>query len=140
MSLARGLANLGVDPQALPKATDKALRALRNTLSHDTGRWILSPHREARCEWPLTLQTETMQHYVIDRSFIDDNNTRWIIDYKTGDHLDGDVAEFLDQEQIRYREQLENYGRIVSLIDTRPIRLALYFPLLADWRFWDYQG
>lgn len=137
-ALRRGLGNLGVDPQALEGATEKALRALHNTLADSTGRWILERHHDARCEWPLTLHDDITRHYVIDRSFVDEDGTRWIIDYKTGDHLDGDISAFLDQERERYREQLETYGRIVSLIDPRPIRLALYFPLFADWRVWDY--
>jgi ATP-dependent exoDNAse (exonuclease V) beta subunit len=138
--LQRGLINLGVDSSELERATAKALRAIRNTLQHDTGRWILDNHAEARCEWPLTLQQDGPRHYVIDRTFVDAGGTRWIIDYKTGEHLEGDREAFLDQEQARYREQLETYGRIVRLLETRPIRLALYFPLFADWRVWDYPG
>jgi len=134
----RGLSNLGVASAELDAATEKTLRALRQTLAHDTGRWILGAHAEARCEWPLTLYDETARHYVIDRSFVDADNVRWIIDYKTGEHLAGDRDAFLDQEQARYRTQLETYARIVNLLDDRPIRLALYFPLFADWRVWDY--
>ena len=32
------------------------------------------------------------------------------------------------------------YPEFVRGLDPRPIRLALYFPLFADWRVWDYQG
>jgi len=134
----RGLQNLGVDDGELGGALDKTLRALRRTLADDTGRWILGSHAEARCEWPLSVHDETTRHYVIDRSFVDQDGTRWIIDYKTGEHLAGDRDAFLDQERERYRAQLENYARIVRLLDDRPIRLALYFPLFADWRVWDY--
>lgn len=134
----RGLRNLGVVDAELDGAVEKALRALRLMLADDTGRWILAPHKEAACEWPLTLHDETAQHYVIDRTFVDERDVRWIIDYKTGEHLDGDRAAFLDREQERYRTQLETYGRIVRQLDPRPIRLALYFPLFADWRVWDY--
>jgi hypothetical protein len=28
----------------------------------------------------------------------------------------------------------------VRLLEDRPIRLALYFPLFPDWRVWDYAG
>lgn len=133
-----GLAQLGVVTAELPRATDKALRALRSTLNDDKGRWILDRHPQARCEWPLTVLDGEPQRYVIDRSFIDDQGVRWIIDYKTGDHLDSDITRFLDDEQVRYRAQLENYARIVRELEDRPIRLALYFPLFADWRAWDY--
>jgi ATP-dependent exoDNAse (exonuclease V) beta subunit len=138
-TLRRGLHNLGVDSGELDRAVAKAQRALRQTLADENGRWILAPHREAQCEWPLTLHEETSLHYVIDRTFVDENGVRWIIDYKTGEHLEGDRAAFLDQEQARYREQLETYGRIVRLLEDRPICLALYFPLFPDWRVWDYK-
>jgi len=137
-TLRRGLQNLGVDSNELERAVTKTRRALRQTLEDEHGRWILAHHREAQCEWPLTLHEETSQHYVIDRTFVDQDGMRWIIDYKTGEHLEGDRAAFLDQEQERYREQLETYGRIVRLLEDRPIRLALYFPLFPDWRVWDY--
>jgi len=134
----RGLQNLGVDGSEIDRALDKTLRALRQTLADETGRWILGAHTEARCEWPLSVHDEVTRHYVIDRSFVDRDGTRWIIDYKTGEHLAGDRDAFLDQELERYRAQLENYARIVRLLEDRPIRLALYFPLFADWRVWDY--
>ena len=133
-----GLRHLGVDANDLDAAVGKAMRALRLTLGHETGRWILGHHTEAHCEWPLTVHDDVAGHYVIDRTFVDDSGRRWIIDYKTGEHLDLDRDAFLDREQARYRGQLENYARIVRLLETRPIRLALYFPLFADWRVWDF--
>ena len=73
---------------------------------------------------------------VIDRSFVDADGVRWIVDYKSGRHEGGGSRAFLDREQERYREQLERYGRLMSAMDGRPIRLALYFPALAGWREW----
>ena len=43
---------------------------------------------------------------VIDRSFVDADGTRWIVDYKSGRHQGGDPRAFLDREQQRYRDQL----------------------------------
>ena len=132
------LAHLGVDPQEMPKATEKTLRALRNTLTHEQGRWILDRHPQEACELPLTVHDPYSRHYIIDRTFVDEQGTRWIIDYKTGDHLGEDVNGFLDAELERYREQLHNYARSMQLAEDRPIRLALYFPMLKDWRTWNY--
>ncbi len=133
-----GLAALGVDPNRLDSACDKVLRALRQTLAHEQGQWILAEHEQAACELPLTVVGDDgLPHqYVIDRTFVADG-VRWIVDYKTGEHLGSDIEAFLDQEQERYREQLENYARIMRLLEDRPIRLALYFPLLQAWRVWD---
>jgi len=131
------LATLGVDPQEMERASEKTLRALRNTLSHDQGRWILQEHESHACELPMTVHDEQFRHYVIDRTFVDESGTRWIIDYKTGDHLEEDVEAFLDAEQQRYREQLERYATIMRLLEERPIKMALYFPLLRSWRVWE---
>ncbi|MBS1834994.1 MAG: hypothetical protein JST65_19905, partial [Acidobacteria bacterium] len=63
---------------------------------------------------------------------------RWIIDYKTSTHEGGELEWFLDGEQLRYRPQLERYGRLFRLAEpARPIRLGLYFPLLGAWREWE---
>jgi ATP-dependent helicase/nuclease subunit A len=74
----------------------------------------------------------------VDRTFVDEHGTRWIIDYKTGVHEGGDVDEFLDRERERYQVQLERYGELMRAIKPGPIRLGLYFPLLRGWREWAY--
>ena len=58
------------------------------------------------------------------------------MDYKTGTHEGGDLEEFLDREQERYREQLEQYAALMKMLDKREIRLGLYFPLFNGWREW----
>ena len=48
---------------------------------------------------------------------------------------------FLAREVDRYREQLERYARVVRSLDARPIRLALYYPLVAGgWREWSFEA
>ena len=74
----------------------------------------------------------------IDRTFVDSDGTRWIIDYKTSRHEEEDVDAFLDQQQERYKEQLEKYGALMKLHGDEPVRLGLYFPLLQGWREWEY--
>ena len=76
----------------------------------------------------------------IGRTFVDQDGTRWIIDYKTSRHEEEDVDAFLEQQQERYREQLEKYGSLMGLYEERPIKLGLYFPLLQGWREWEYKG
>jgi ATP-dependent exoDNAse (exonuclease V) beta subunit len=66
---------------------------------------------------------------VIDRSFVEQGE-RWIIDYKTGEHRGGDLEGFLRSEADRYRPQLQRYRAALALSDPRPIRTALYFPLI----------
>ena len=72
----------------------------------------------------------------IDRTFVDAAGTRWIVDYKTSRHEGAGREEFLDREQERYRPQLERYAALMRRLGPEPVRLGLYFPLLAAWREW----
>jgi hypothetical protein len=133
----RELALLGVEPQDLDAAALRITGALESVWRDPVGRWILEPRKEAWSELRLSVQTaERIEHVQLDRSFVADDGQRWIIDYKTGRHLGADIDQFLQDEVDRYREQLTNYARAIAAIDPRPIRVGLYFPLMArlmDW-------
>jgi len=77
---------------------------------------------------------------VIDRTFIDEQGVRWIIDFKTSVHEGADRDAFLDNERVRYAAQLQRYGALMRMAENREIRLGLYFPLLGGWREWRYEG
>jgi ATP-dependent exoDNAse (exonuclease V) beta subunit len=132
------LAGLGIPEPELPAAAARVEEALGRVLADPRGRWLLDPdHEAARSELALCgVDGGAVTNVVIDRSFVDADGVRWIVDYKSGRHEGGDSRAFLDREQERYREQLERYGRLMSAMDGRPIRLALYFPVLAGWREW----
>ena len=73
---------------------------------------------------------------VIDRTFVDEQGVRWIVDYKSSSHEGADLDGFLASEQERYRPQLERYAALMRHLGPEPIRLGLYFPLLSAWRSW----
>lgn len=134
----RELARLGVSPEDAGAAVTRVQAALTLTLADERGRWMLEPHSEAQSELRLTGMVEgELRNVIIDRTFVDADGTRWIIDYKTGTHEGTDVAVFLDREQERYRAQLEGYARLLG--GGKPVKLALYFPLLNGWREWELQ-
>ena len=138
-ALRAALAHLGVPPDDLARAAARVQQALNNSLADDRGRWLLDArHRDARSEYALTAWVGgRAQNVIIDRTFVDEHDHRWIVDYKTSTHEGGGLEEFLAREQQRYRAQLENYAQLLALLDSRPIRLGLYFPLLQGWREWD---
>ena len=128
----------GVPAAELDQAGARIEDALRGVIADERGRWILdSTHSEATSELRLSAHLDDqVVHVALDRTFVDAQGTRWIVDYKTGTHEGGDLQAFLDREQERYREQLERYAKIMAGLDSRPVRLALYFPLLRAWREW----
>ena len=129
------LAARGVEDTQLAPGSARVATALANALADPRGRWLLGPQRDARNEYRLTALVEgERRKLVIDRSFTDGNGKRWIVDYKTSGHEGTNVDGFLDQEQERYRAQLERYAQALARDDAA--MLGLYFPLLAGWREW----
>ncbi len=121
----------GVDADQRERAAQRVATVIARTLSDPRGRWLFdAAHADARSEWALAGEDDgNIVHVVLDRSFID-GGTRYIVDFKTGAHLGGDPTSFLQHEFERYRPQLARYARIVRAVDPRPIRIALYHPLV----------
>ena len=130
------LERLGVPLGERARAGSVIVTALRQTLSDERGRWILSgAHQGAHSEWELSGVTAgRLRNVRIDRSFIDGAGTRWVIDYKTSVHEGSDLEGFLAQEVERYRPQLAAYVELAQALGSEPVRAALYFPLLGAFR------
>ncbi len=137
MRTERLLLQNGVTPDELADAMGRVESAFRQVDSDAKGRWVLSAeHAESACERPLTAVIDgQIRHLIIDRTFVDADGARWVIDYKTGMHTGGGLKNFLDEEEKRYREQLEAYVGAFRKLEDRPVRAALYFPLIeGGWR------
>ena len=144
-AIERELAWRGVATDELSAATSRVIDALANTVADSRGRWALQSHADARAEWRLTgMRNGALVNIAIDRTFVDDDNVRWIIDFKTGGHEGADVDAFLDNERKRYAAQLETYATILSAMQVaskvKTIKLGLYFPMLKGWREWEWEG
>jgi ATP-dependent exoDNAse (exonuclease V) beta subunit len=130
------LSQEGVLKPDIDAAMSRVRSALENSLEDETGRWILSAdHDDSKCELAITAVLEgEVRHLVIDRTFVDEG-VRWIIDYKTGTHSGGNIEGFLDEEEKRYGPQLERYAQAFRKLEDRPVKTALYYPLIKDgWR------
>ena len=130
------LERAGVGAGELEGAVARVITAVRQTLADERGRWILGGgHREAHSEWELSgVSGGRLRHVAIDRSFIDEQGTRWVVDYKTSAHEGGGLDEFLEQELERYRAQLSTYRDLARGLGPEPVRAALYFPLLGAFK------
>lgn len=107
-------------------------RAVTKMLGHTEGKWLLSPHPEHTCEWSLGYIDDTGQvrTAILDRSFIADGE-RWIVDYKfTEPDAEQTLAEFLQAQRAKYREQLNHYRNLLENGEASIVKTALYFPLI----------
>jgi ATP-dependent exoDNAse (exonuclease V) beta subunit len=135
------LQRLGLPDEPMERALAMVREALVNTLRDDRGRWILDDrrHQDAHSEYALTAVLHgRLQHVILDRTFIDREGVRWIIDFKSSWHSGVDREAFFDNEQQRYQEQLARYGAALRANAAEPICLGLYFPLHGGWRSWNY--
>lgn len=136
----RELTRLGVPESELNTSIERVIKALQETLNDKRGRWLLAAHPDAQAELKLTgLNGTQLLNIVIDRTFIDAAGVRWVIDYKTSAHTGSGIEQFLNNEQERYRPQLERYAEFLSALGHKNICMGLYFPLLGGWREWNYQ-
>lgn len=133
------LAELGVPERLQDEACQRVIQAIEAMLSDAKGRWILgldSPHQEASAELALSGELDgSVINCIIDRTFVDAQGIRWIIDFKTSRHEGGGLEEFLDREVERYRPQLQRYARLMQGWKSESqVKTALYFPLMGAWR------
>ncbi|MBT5031336.1 MAG: UvrD-helicase domain-containing protein [Proteobacteria bacterium] len=134
------LALMGMADGNLEEGADRICRAFSVMREDERLSWILGPHKEAHNEYDLRyVSGDTVKQVRIDRTFID-GDTRWIVDYKTGEHLGRDFDMWLDQEQQRHAPQLERYGAILNQKNLMKTRLGIYFPMHGAWREWKYSG
>jgi len=127
----------GVPRGRLEPCAALVLACLENTLRSERGRWLLAAHEEAASEFALNGVVEgQLVRATIDRTFVDEEGTRWVVDYKTAAPADNEPqSAFLDREAERYGPQLASYAALVQqLAGQGRVRAALYFPLFDGWR------
>ncbi len=139
-TISANLRSFGLPEDYFEYAAGRIVDILDNVIRSERGRWLLAPHHEANNEYAISgVIAHNAVNRVIDRTFIDNEGIRWIIDYKAGSHEGGDLEGFLDEEQHRYRHQLEEYAEMLSAKHPeQKICLGLYFPLIDGWREWSY--
>ena len=145
------LAARGVAEAECVAAAGRVAESMKRTLDDPRGRWLLEDRTTAQSEYRLSsMDGGVRRDWIIDRTFVDDEGNRWIVDFKTSRHEGADVDGFMDRERERYRGQLEGYAKLLSVkadgalpgsgaaSANGNVRLGLYFPLLGGWREWEY--
>lgn len=129
----------GVPADRVAAAGERVLAALLAVHRDARGRWMLKRgYRDDVREHALSARWQgRVVRVVFDRSFIDEQGVRWVIDYKTSHHGGGNLEEFLAREVERYAPQLHRYAQVARRLGPELVRVGLYFPLLGAWREWE---
>lgn len=118
----------GVDGSNVAWVMERAHQHLQRVLSDETGLWILAGHhQQAQSEVSYsTWLDESIRNIVVDRTFVDSDGSRWIIDYKTamiGREEQEELERFVTR---RYLDQMLLYASVLQGMEDRPVRCAIY--------------
>ena len=128
------LVQKGIPNKLIPAALKQLQSIIDISLSSEQGRWILGHHRLAKNEYELVVDSgKGIKRYIIDRTFVDEHDQRWIIDYKSSEPMDSeDLNAFFSRMEQRYKAQLSGYLNLFNLSEpSRRHRCGLFFPMLG---------
>ena len=121
------LRQAGLKAESLNKNIEHICSVIDNVILDQRGQWILHPHHDAKSEFALTaILDDKPENIIVDRCFIDETGTRWIIDYKTSN-------DFTAAETKKYLPQMQKYAQAFQLLEKNPISMGLYFPCVLGW-------
>ena len=125
----------GLAQADLPEAIRRVKQSVMNGLQNPKLRWALhSQHKESATEYPLTsFEDGVIANHIVDRTFVDESGTRWIVDYKTSVSDSEDITAFLHHQTEKYQPQLSRYGDLFKQLENRPQKWVLYFSYLDIW-------
>ena len=76
-----------------------------------------------------------IQH-IIDRTFVDEDDLRWIVDYKTSfynNEMQQSQQQFIDEQVKKYQPQLNRYAQLFAEIEHKKQVRVLYFSYIDAW-------
>ena len=103
---------------------------IQNLYQDPIGLWIISPHKNARNEYELIVKEEDgIKTRILDRAFTD-NDSFWIIDFKTGN--------FNSESHAKYIKQVDEYANLLQA-NYRQIKCGIYYLSNNSWHTWNYK-
>lgn len=134
------LVALRVPADRVDHAVKRLIKAVTTIQNDQSAHFLFIKRQEQDNEYTLAaFEKGVVNRYRIDRTFVDEHDVRWVLDYKSTDTMNQNIDEFVDEQvATRHKTQLDKYGALMSQLDQRPIKLAVYFPLLGKLRSWDY--
>lgn len=120
-----------LDRSLIRQMKTEIISILHDFINTPFAAWILDPdHKMSQNEYAITVKTEhSIKNMVIDRTFIDEDNNRWIIDYKTSSKDPSDFEEFAAAQKDKYYNQLLEYAQAFREENRNTICCLYFIPL-----------
>jgi ATP-dependent helicase/nuclease subunit A len=148
--IAATIRSVGIEPVAANRIAAQALQILLQAAGDPIAQWILAPHADAANEirWTGTVEGR-LRTVQVDRVFragpapqttaaSPNENTWWIIDYKTAHEDNLDPTAALPELRRHFAPQIEAYSVVLCNLRGAGIRLCggLYYPRMALFDWW----
>lgn len=130
------LRNLAVSEKELEEALEFILESIKNTVTNPEFDWIFNNNaNDSHSEFPVSsLANGKIQTHVIDRTLVDSEGVRWIIDYKTGvpaqEEKENDevkLSQFIAEQLQLHQAQLHRYKKLYEKLESRQSKTAILF-------------
>ncbi|MEX2131300.1 MAG: UvrD-helicase domain-containing protein [Pseudohongiellaceae bacterium] len=113
------------------KAVDFIGKSIQDSVTDTRFLWLFDAGQtDNHCELTLGTRktTTTVARYVIDRTLVDAQGNRWIIDYKTvAPDAAVSLETFIAGQKTLHQAQLAQYRSLYQALEARPVRTALFF-------------
>lgn len=120
-------------PSALDEAVSQVEETVMRCLNDAACAWVFDGNlRDSATELAISRTAGgRLFNAVVDRTFVDERDVRWVIDYKTATPEPGVPAErFIAQQIELHRTQLTRYRSLFEELENRPVRTALLLTAL----------
>ena len=148
--IAADLRATGIDSSKAVRMAEQALQIVHQAANDPVARWILASHPDSANEIRWTgVVAGSLRTVQVDRVFragpqpqigaaSPDENTWWIIDYKTAHQDSPDPAALLPELRRQFAPQIEAYAEVLRNLRGPDIRLCggLYYPRMALFDWW----
>jgi ATP-dependent exoDNAse (exonuclease V) beta subunit len=139
----------GVEPAVASRMAAQAVDIVRQASRDPIAQWILAPHPDSANEIRWTGMIDgSLRTVQVDRVFraaprpnivaSPDDDTWWIIDYKTAHQDKPDPATLLPELRRQFAPQIEAYAAVLRNLRGAGIHLCagLYYPRMALFDWW----
>ncbi len=140
----------GIDSTNAARMAVEAIEIARRAANDPVAQWILAPHADAANEIRWTgIVAGSLRTVQVDRTFragpapqiaaaSPDEDTWWIIDYKTAHQDNLDPAALLPELRRQFAPQIEAYAGVLRNLRGADINLCggLYYPRMALFDWW----
>lgn len=126
----RQLQRFSFEDDEIETALSRIERSLKQTLDAEDLAWVFdNDYETSAAELAMqSLGNGILHTHILDRSFVDKQGIRWIIDYKSAEPLAGQsIEDFIDEQKALYAAQLDRYKSLFQQESNKGVKTALLF-------------